>query len=71
MPTKCFKGLTGMNPVDFRRGVDLAVSALVNDLERRSKKAQSSEEIAGRNCTPTAGRKLVASSDLPSRRIVR
>src|ERR1700738_1499322 len=36
----------GMNPMDLKRGIDLAVTAVVKDVERRSKKVQSSEEIA-------------------------
>jgi chaperonin GroEL len=36
----------GMNPMDLKRGVDIAVIAVVKDIERRAKKVQSSEEIA-------------------------
>ena len=36
----------GMNPMDLKRGIDIAVAAVVKDIERRSKKVQSSEEIA-------------------------
>ncbi|MBT5497266.1 MAG: chaperonin GroEL, partial [Alphaproteobacteria bacterium] len=36
----------GMNPMDLRRGVDLAVAAVVADIEKRSKKVSSNEEIA-------------------------
>ena len=36
----------GMNPMDLKRGVDLAVDAVVEDLRRNSKKVTSSEEIA-------------------------
>ena len=36
----------GMNPMDLKRGVDLAVGAVVKDLEKRSKKVSTSEEIA-------------------------
>ena len=36
----------GMNPMDLKRGVDLAVEAVVKDLEKRSKKISSSEEVA-------------------------
>jgi chaperonin GroEL len=35
----------GMNPMDLKRGIDLAVAAVVKDIERRAKKVQSSEEI--------------------------
>ena len=36
----------GMNPMDLKRGIDIAVTAVVKDIERRAKKVQSSEEIA-------------------------
>src|SRR5215210_857139 len=36
----------GMNPMDLKRGVDLAVEAVVKDLQSRSKKVTTSEEIA-------------------------
>src|SRR5687768_9433035 len=36
----------GMNPMDLKRGVDMAVAAVVGDLESRSKKIKTSEEIA-------------------------
>src|SRR5215203_5389954 len=36
----------GMNPMDLKRGIDLAVSAVVKDIESRAKKVQASEEIA-------------------------
>jgi chaperonin GroEL len=36
----------GMNPMDLKRGVDLAVEAVVKDLEANSKKVTSNEEIA-------------------------
>jgi len=36
----------GMNPMDLKRGIDVAVAAVVKDIERRSKKVQTSEEIA-------------------------
>ena len=36
----------GMNPMDLKRGIDIASGAVVKDIERRSKKVQSSEEIA-------------------------
>jgi chaperonin GroEL len=36
----------GMNPMDLKRGVDIAVGAVVKDIEGRAKKVQSSEEIA-------------------------
>ena len=36
----------GMNPMDLKRGIDIAATAVVKDIERRAKKVQSSEEIA-------------------------
>ncbi|HSE77540.1 MAG TPA: chaperonin GroEL [Alphaproteobacteria bacterium] len=36
----------GMNPMDLKRGVDLAVEAVVEDIKKRSKKISTSEEIA-------------------------
>jgi chaperonin GroEL len=36
----------GMNPMDLKRGVDLAVTAIVADLQKNSKKVTSNEEIA-------------------------
>src|SRR5499433_3291357 len=36
----------GMNPMDLKRGVDLAVEAIVKDLEANSKKVTSNDEIA-------------------------
>src|SRR5213083_3523206 len=36
----------GMNPMDVKRGIDLAVEAVVADLKKRSKKVASNEEIA-------------------------
>jgi len=36
----------GMNPMDLKRGIDLAVSEALSDLTRRSKKIKTSEEIA-------------------------
>src|SRR6516162_590053 len=36
----------GMNPMDLKRGVDLAVDAVVEDLKKHSKAVTSNEEIA-------------------------
>jgi chaperonin GroEL len=36
----------GMNPMDLRRGIDMATTAVVKDIEGRAKKVQSSDEIA-------------------------
>ena len=36
----------GMNPMDLKRGIDLAVGAVVEDLEKRSKKVSTNDEVA-------------------------
>jgi chaperonin GroEL len=36
----------GMNPMDLKRGIDIAVLAVVKDIEKRAKKVSSSAEIA-------------------------
>ncbi|MEM8688505.1 MAG: chaperonin GroEL, partial [Pseudomonadota bacterium] len=36
----------GMNPMDLKRGVEMAVDAAVGDLVKRSKKIKSSDEVA-------------------------
>jgi chaperonin GroEL len=36
----------GMNPMDLKRGIDLAVTAALADLEKRSKKIKSNDEIS-------------------------
>jgi chaperonin GroEL len=36
----------GMNPMDLRRGIDMAVAAVVNDINRVSKKVSTNAEIA-------------------------
>jgi chaperonin GroEL len=36
----------GMNPMDLKRGIDLAVNAVVKDIEKRAKKVGSSAEVA-------------------------
>jgi chaperonin GroEL len=36
----------GMNPMDLKRGIDLAVEAVVEDVKKRAKKVSTSEEIA-------------------------
>src|ERR1700716_474944 len=35
-----------MNPMDLRRGVDMAVDAVVKDIQKRSKKVSTNDEIA-------------------------
>src|SRR5213592_4083341 len=36
----------GMNPMDLKRGVDMAVEAVVEDLKKRTKKVSTNAEIA-------------------------
>jgi chaperonin GroEL len=36
----------GMNPMDLKRGVEIAVAAVVKDIEKRSKKVSSTAEVA-------------------------
>jgi chaperonin GroEL len=36
----------GMNPMDLKRGIDIAVAAVVKDIEKRAKKVGSSAEVA-------------------------
>src|SRR3974377_2451902 len=36
----------GMNPMDLKRGIDIAVGAVIADIEKRSKKVGSSAEVA-------------------------
>ncbi|MDE2466781.1 MAG: chaperonin GroEL [Alphaproteobacteria bacterium] len=50
----------GMNPMDLKRGIEKAVSVVVTDLKKRSKKVKSNEEIAqvgtiSANCDKTVG----------------
>ena len=37
---------SGMNPMDLKRGIDLAVAAVVKEIQARAKKVKSSSEIA-------------------------
>ena len=36
----------GMNPMDLKRGIDIATAAVVKDIEKRAKKVNSTEEVA-------------------------
>ncbi|GGG41163.1 chaperonin GroEL [Chelatococcus composti] len=36
----------GMNPMDLKRGIDLAVAEVIKDIEKRAKKVKSSDEVA-------------------------
>jgi chaperonin GroEL len=41
----CKSVAAGMNPMDLKRGIDMAVAAAIEDLKKRSKKIKSSEEV--------------------------
>src|ERR1700709_2477457 len=36
----------GMNPMDLKRGIDMAVAAVIKDIEKRATKVNSSAEVA-------------------------
>ena len=38
----------GMNPMDLKRGIDRVVEAVVKEIEKRSKKVLTKDEIAQR-----------------------
>src|SRR5207253_3224271 len=42
----CKAVAAGMNPMDLKRGIDLAVDVIVEDLKKNSKKVTSNDEIA-------------------------
>jgi chaperonin GroEL len=42
----CKAVAAGLNPMDLKRGIDLAVEAVVSDLQGRTKKVKSNDEIA-------------------------
>ena len=42
----CKAVAAGLNPLDLKRGIDLAVEAVVADLQKRSKKVKDNSEIA-------------------------
>ena len=49
----------GMNPMDLKRGIDMAVAEVVSDLKRRSKKIKTSEEIAQVGAIAANGEKMI------------
>ena len=51
----------GMNPMDLKRGIDLAVTEAVKDLEKRSKKIKTSEEVAQVGTISANGAKEIGS----------
>ncbi|MBF0251824.1 MAG: chaperonin GroEL [Alphaproteobacteria bacterium] len=42
----CKAVAAGMNPMDLKRGIDMAVEAVIADVKKRSKKVKTSEEVA-------------------------
>ncbi len=51
----------GMNPMDLKRGIDLAVAEAVKDLGKRSKTIKTSEEIAQVGAIAANGDKMIGS----------
>jgi chaperonin GroEL (HSP60 family) len=49
----------GMNPMDLKRGIDLAVGEVVKDIARQAKKVKSSEEIAQVGAVAANGEKAI------------
>jgi len=49
----------GMNPMDLKRGIDLAVDEIVKDVARQAKKVKSSEEIAQVGTVAANGEKAI------------
>src|SRR5438309_2014879 len=49
----------GMNPMDLKRGIDMAVIEAVADLKRRSKKIKTSAEIAQVGAIAANGEKMI------------
>ena len=49
----------GMNPMDLKRGIDLAVDEIVKDIARQAKKVKSSEEIAQVGTVAANGEKAI------------
>ena len=48
----------GMNPMDLKRGIDLAAKAVIADVEKQSKKIKTSSEIAQVGTVSANGRNL-------------
>ena len=49
----------GMNPMDLKRGIDLAVACAIDDLKKRSKKIKSSEEVGQVGTISSNGEKAI------------
>ena len=55
----CKSVAAGMNPMDLKRGIDLAAAAAVKDLEGRSKKIKTSAEVAQVGTISANGEKAI------------
>ena len=49
----------GMNPMDLKRGIDMAVAVVIEDLKKRSKKIKSSEEVGQVGTISANGEKAI------------
>ncbi len=49
----------GMNPMDLKRGIDMAVACAIDDLKKRSKKIKSSEEVGQVGTISANGEKAI------------
>ena len=49
----------GMNPMDLKRGIDMAVACAIEDLKKRSKKIKSSEEVGQVGAIAANGEKSI------------
>jgi chaperonin GroEL len=49
----------GMNPMDLKRGVDMAVAAAIEDIKKRAKKIKGSEEVAQVGTISANGEKAI------------
>src|SRR5712691_4251356 len=59
----------GMNPMDLKRGIDLAVAAVVKDIEKRSRRPRRSRprSRSSKACSSTAAISRPTSSPMPRR----
>ncbi len=55
----CKSVAAGMNPMDLKRGIDLAVAAAIEDLKKRSKKIKSTEEVGQVGTISANGEKAI------------
>jgi chaperonin GroEL len=55
----------GMNPMDLKRGIDMAVEAVVEDLKKNSKRPRTRRSRRSRPCPPTVTPRSAAFSPTP------